>query len=123
MLDWDHKAVRAWLESNGWIVYFEGLGKPLGKHLAGASHVTIMRATKDEVTGMPDMTVAEYMFNEITGVLEQNLVDHPERRSALEARISVRGESSSDCPLKPFSRKRVISLYDVNFACIVRDRR
>ena len=101
MLDWDHEDVRAWLESNGWIDYFEGLGKPLGKHLAGASHETIKRATKDEVTGEPNMTVAEYMFNEITGVLVQNLDDYPDRQTVLHAKISARGESSSGCHLKP----------------------
>ena len=99
MLDWDHKAVRAWLESNGWTVYFKRLGEPLGKHLASASHVTILNATTDKVTGMPNRPVAEYMFNEITHVLDQNLADHPERSSALKARISARGESSSDCPV------------------------
>jgi hypothetical protein len=93
MLDWDRNTVRDWLESNGWMVYYKRLGEPLGKHLAGASHTMILGATT------PNIPVAEYIFNEITHVLNQNLADHPERSSTLEARISFRGESSSDCPV------------------------
>jgi hypothetical protein len=109
VIEWSREDVYAWLDSIEWSHLFSVLKKPRGIDLAMTKHQVMRDAIQE-----PE---ASYLFNAVGVLIEEHKGEYADRASALQHCIKTRGKAL------PFSRKRVISLYGVNFACIVRDCR